>query len=96
MMPRARLLEALRGVVGPDLPIVVTLDLHANATVRMARHANALISYRTYPHIDGYERAVQRRRCCSRRWTARRSRAASWCSRPCWKVPNTAAPPSPA
>ncbi len=53
------LLEALRGVVGPDIPIVVTLDLHANATARMARHANALVSYRTYPHIDGYERAVQ-------------------------------------
>ncbi|MPZ33592.1 MAG: hypothetical protein GEV13_21810 [Rhodospirillales bacterium] len=53
------LLELLRGVVGPDLPIAVTLDLHANATVRMARNANALISYRTYPHIDGYERAAQ-------------------------------------
>jgi len=53
------LLEALRGVLGPRLPIVVTLDLHANATPRMARHANALISYRTYPHIDQYERAQQ-------------------------------------
>ena len=27
--------------------------------VRMAKNANALVSYRTYPHIDGYERAVQ-------------------------------------
>jgi microcystin degradation protein MlrC len=53
------LLEALRGVVGPDVPLVATLDLHANATVKMAKHANALVSYRTYPHIDGYERAVQ-------------------------------------
>ena len=53
------LLEAVRGVVGPDVPVVATLDLHANATARMARHANALVSYRTYPHIDGYERAVQ-------------------------------------
>jgi microcystin degradation protein MlrC len=53
------LLELLRGVVGPDVPIVTTLDLHANATVRMAHNANALVSYRTYPHIDGYERAVQ-------------------------------------
>jgi len=53
------LLEALRGIVGADIPIVATLDLHANATVKMARHANALVSYRTYPHIDGYERAVQ-------------------------------------
>jgi microcystin degradation protein MlrC len=53
------LLEALRGVVGPDMPIAATLDLHANATAKMAKHANALVSYRTYPHIDGYERAVQ-------------------------------------
>lgn len=53
------LLEMLRGVVGPDVPIAATLDLHANATVRMATNANALVSYRTYPHIDGYERAVQ-------------------------------------
>jgi microcystin degradation protein MlrC len=53
------LLELLRGVVGPDVPVATTLDLHANATERMARNANALVSYRTYPHIDGYERAVQ-------------------------------------
>ena len=53
------LLELLRGVVGPDVPIATTLDLHANATRRMATNANALVSYRTYPHIDGYERAVQ-------------------------------------
>lgn len=53
------LLEALRGVIGPDVPMVATLDLHANATLRMARNANALVSFRTYPHIDGYDRAVQ-------------------------------------
>ncbi len=53
------LLEALRGVLGAQIPVVVTLDLHANATPRMAKHANALISYRTYPHIDQYERAQQ-------------------------------------
>jgi microcystin degradation protein MlrC len=53
------LLEALRGVIGPDVPMVATLDLHANATVTMAKNANALVSFRTYPHIDGYDRAVQ-------------------------------------
>ncbi|HYD08348.1 MAG TPA: M81 family metallopeptidase [Reyranella sp.] len=53
------LLEALRGIVGPDVPMVATLDLHANATVRMAKNANALVSFRTYPHVDGYDRAVQ-------------------------------------
>jgi microcystin degradation protein MlrC len=53
------LLEALRAIVGPDVPIAATLDLHANATTRMASNANALVSFRTYPHVDGYERSIQ-------------------------------------
>jgi microcystin degradation protein MlrC len=52
-------LARLRSRVGPDVPVVVTLDLHANVTRRMAENANALIAYRTYPHIDQYERAWQ-------------------------------------
>ncbi len=47
------LLEALRGVVGPDVPMVATLDLHANATLKMAKNANALVSY---PHLSAYRR----------------------------------------
>jgi microcystin degradation protein MlrC len=46
------LLARLRAVVGPDLPIAVTLDLHANVTRAMCEHANILVSYRTYPHVD--------------------------------------------
>ena len=53
------LLERLRDMLGPDVPIVVTLDLHANVTQKMADKANALIAFRTYPHIDQYERAWQ-------------------------------------
>ena len=53
------LLEALRAIVGPDVPIAATLDLHANATIKMATNANALVSFRTYPHVDGYERSIQ-------------------------------------
>src|ERR1700747_1376756 len=52
-------LARLRGRLGPDVPIVVTLDLHANVTQRMADNASALIAYRTYPHIDQHERAWQ-------------------------------------
>ena len=52
-------LQRLRKQLGPDVPVVVTLDLHANVTQRMADNANALIAYRTYPHIDQYERAWQ-------------------------------------
>ncbi len=46
------LLARLRAIVGPDLPIVVSLDLHANVTQRMLREADALVAYRTYPHVD--------------------------------------------
>lgn len=46
------LLERLRAVVGPELPIAVTLDPHANVTARMCAHAQIMISYRTYPHVD--------------------------------------------
>ena len=46
------LLARLRAVVGPDLPIAVTLDLHANVTRAMCEHANIIVSYRTYPHVD--------------------------------------------
>jgi microcystin degradation protein MlrC len=53
------LLTRLRKRLGPEAPVVVTLDLHANVTQRMADNANALIAYRTYPHIDYYERAWQ-------------------------------------
>ncbi len=46
------LLARVRRVIGPDLPLVVSLDLHANVTPEMVAHADALIAYRTYPHID--------------------------------------------
>lgn len=53
------LLSRLRRVLGPDVPIVVTLDLHANVTRLMAESASALIAFRSYPHIDMYERSWQ-------------------------------------
>jgi microcystin degradation protein MlrC len=53
------LLARLRQKLGPEVPVVVTLDLHANVTQAMADNASALIAFRTYPHIDMYERAWQ-------------------------------------
>ncbi len=46
------LIARLRAIVGPKLPIVVSLDLHANVSQRMLREADALVAYRTYPHVD--------------------------------------------
>jgi microcystin degradation protein MlrC len=53
------LLARLRQRLGPQIPIVATLDLHANVTRKMADNVNALIAFRTYPHVDMYERAWQ-------------------------------------
>lgn len=57
--PEGEILAGLRALLGPDAPIVVTLDLHANVTQKMAANASALIAVRTYPHIDYYERTWQ-------------------------------------
>jgi microcystin degradation protein MlrC len=46
------LLARVRKVIGNDIPLVVSLDLHANVTPEMVEHASALIAYRTYPHVD--------------------------------------------
>jgi len=46
------ILARVRKVIGPDLPLVVSIDLHANVTPAMIAHADALIAYRTYPHVD--------------------------------------------
>ena len=46
------LLRRVRAVVGPDTPIVASLDLHANVTEAMVTNSDLLVGYRTYPHID--------------------------------------------
>ncbi len=52
--------------MGDELPIVASLDYHANLTPDMARLATALVGYRTYPHID---MAVTGKRARSNSWT---------------------------
>ena len=46
------ILRRLRAVVGPDLPVAVTLDPHANVSPEMCERAQILVSYTTYPHVD--------------------------------------------
>ena len=60
------LLRRLRAAVGEDLPIVASLDLHANATAEMVRHADQLESYRTYPHVDMAETGARAARALKR------------------------------
>lgn len=50
-----QMLQRARAILGPDVPIVLTLDLHANVTSRMVSLATAIVGYHTYPHIDMFE-----------------------------------------
>ena len=60
--PRATSSRAVREIVGPDVPIVATFDMHGHGTALMAANADALLGYRTCPHTDYYgtgERAMR-------------------------------------
>ena len=46
-------------MLGAGVPLVVTIDLHANVTGRMAAHADAIIGFEEYPHVDAFERGMQ-------------------------------------
>jgi microcystin degradation protein MlrC len=57
--PDGTLLEAVRAIIGPDIPLIATFDLHANISTKMARMADMLIGYRTNPHVDMAERGAE-------------------------------------
>jgi microcystin degradation protein MlrC len=53
------LVRAVRDLVGPDVKIVVTLDLHGNITQAMADSADMCFGVHFYPHTDSYERGQE-------------------------------------
>ena len=52
----AHVVQRLREAVGPDIPIVCTIDYHANVSTALVEAADVLIGYDTLPHIDMGER----------------------------------------
>lgn len=46
------ILRRVREAIGPDVPLIASLDLHANVSPRMLEQADVLVVYRTYPHVD--------------------------------------------
>src|SRR5206468_4909843 len=57
--PDGVLLERVRSLVGPGVPILATLDLHANVSRKMVENASVLVAYRTNPHVDMAERGAE-------------------------------------
>lgn len=54
--PDGTLFSLTRKIVGPNVPIVSTLDLHANVSPKMFGAVDMLCSFLTNPHLDQYER----------------------------------------
>jgi microcystin degradation protein MlrC len=57
--PDGEIFELARSSVGPDVPVVATLDLHGNVSQRMVDAADAIVAYRTNPHVDMLERGIE-------------------------------------
>ena len=53
------LLEKIRRIAGPDMPIVAVLDLHSHITRKMLSNVTLLIGYQKYPHTDTYDRGIE-------------------------------------
>ncbi|HEY3788476.1 MAG TPA: M81 family metallopeptidase [Urbifossiella sp.] len=53
--PEGYLLAEARKILGEKIPIIVSLDLHGILTARMLQHADGVVPYHTYPHVDFLE-----------------------------------------
>ena len=60
--PEAELVRRVRKTVG-QIPIMVTLDLHANEDIELANTADAVFILKTYPHLDNHEIGMTAARC---------------------------------
>jgi microcystin degradation protein MlrC len=53
------LLRRVRAIVGLTLPLTISLDPHANLTAAMVEFTDAVVPFRTYPHVDMMEAGAQ-------------------------------------
>ncbi|MBO9477859.1 M81 family metallopeptidase [Shimia sp. R11_0] len=57
--PDGTMITLIRDIIGPDTPLVTTLDLHAHVSPAMIAGADFIAAYRTNPHVDQYDRGVE-------------------------------------
>jgi microcystin degradation protein MlrC len=57
--PDGTLLARVRALVGSEVPVLATLDLHCNVSWRMVEQADMLCGYLTNPHVDMAERGME-------------------------------------
>lgn len=64
--PEGFFLQEARRILGPRIPIVISLDLHGVLTDRMLEHSDAVVAYHTYPHVDFVETGARAARLLRR------------------------------
>jgi microcystin degradation protein MlrC len=72
----------VRAAVGPEVPVVVELDLHGNMTAAFCEQVDAVFGYRTNPHVDPYERGLDAARCLARMLRADLARPKVYIAKP--------------
>ncbi|MFJ9449400.1 M81 family metallopeptidase [Herbaspirillum sp. NPDC101397] len=89
------ILQRVRTLVGADVPIVASLDLHANVSQKMIDHADVLVAYRTYPHVDMAATGARAFNWIARRLAGAPRPHAAWLRAPylipmCWQCTDDA------
>src|SRR6266850_4458960 len=72
------ILRRVREAVGPRVPVVASLDLHANVTGAMMKNADGMVAYRTYPHVDMADTGARAARLLDQMLRAGKRPAGSW------------------
>ncbi len=75
------LLARIRSIA-PELPIAISLDLHANMTDAIVDNCTVLVGYKTYPHLDMYEAGEHAGRLLVRTLAGEIDPVMAWGSRP--------------
>ena len=72
------ILRRVREAVGARVPIAASLDLHANVTRAMIERADAMVAYRSYPHVDMADTGARTARLLDRMLRTGSRLASAW------------------
>jgi microcystin degradation protein MlrC len=75
------LLHRVRAIA-PRVPIAMALDLHGNVSQAMVDHADVIVGFKTYPHIDMYETGAHAARVIFDRIDGRAHPVTAWAQLP--------------
>ncbi|MHB1005552.1 MAG: M81 family metallopeptidase [Chloroflexota bacterium] len=64
--PEGDLVAGVRAIVGPDMPIAVSFDMHCHFTAQKANAADIIVGYHTHPHVDFVDTGARAMRLLAR------------------------------